>query len=345
MTNKKILITGLFLNEENKHIIYRTAADQLAELMEKNNYPIIKTSYKPGRIPRLIDTCKTIFAKASEYNIAIVPFYGGFRSLVLEAVVCYLLKALGKKIVLVIHGGGIPDRMKLKASRYIPILKTAKVLVAPSNFLIEELKPYGLQIELIENVLNLKEYQFHQKQNLRPHIFWMRTFEDLYNPLMAVRVFKLVKEKYPEAKMLMAGRDAGMLQATHDLVNELQLKDSISFSGYVTNKDKNEIANEYDIYTCTNIIDNAPVSLIEMMSLGVAVVSTNAGGIPYLATDKHNALLVDIDDDKAMFGAIDSLMKDDAKAQQLIANGLQTAQQYDEQPVMKKWAEVLKRLG
>lgn len=345
MAAKKILLAGLFLSEKNKHKIYRTAADQLAELLGKNRYPIIKTSTQPNRLLRLLDTCYTIVIKSPQYNIAIVPFYGGYRSLVLEAIICFLVKLLGKKLILVIHGGGIPMFMKAKSSRYLKVLHTADLLVAPSNYLIQELHQYGLQIELIENVLNLKEYQFHLKENFKPNLFWMRTFEDVYNPLMAVRVLALLQKDFPQSKMLMAGRDAGMLIATKELADKLQVLDSIAFPGYVTNDDKNKIADEFDIYLCTNSIDNAPVSLIEMMALGVLVVSTNAGGIPYIVTNNYNGLLVDIDADKAMADAIKLIIENSGMAKLLVGNGLKTAKQYDEEFVLQKWQSVFARFG
>ncbi len=343
--SKKILLTGLFLNEANKYKIYRTASDQLAEVLRKNKYQVITTSTQPGRLLRLLDTCYTIITKYSQYNIAIVPFFGGFRSLVLEGIICFLLKLLGKKIVLVVHGGSIPKLMQDKPKQYLVVLRMANILVAPSNFLLQALQQHKLEIELIENVLKLNDYQFHLKQNIKPNLFWMRTFEDVYNPLMAVKVFALLLQQYPHSKMVMAGRDAGMLDATKSLAAELKVLDNITFPGYVTIADKNHIANDFDIYICTNNIDNAPVSLIEMMALGVVVVSTNAGGIPYLVTDKYNALIVNIDDEKAMVDAINLLINNPIFANQLIMNGLQSTKPYDEVPVLKKWQNLFARLG
>ena len=265
--------------------------------------------------------------------------------MILEAIICFLLKLFGKKIILIVHGGGLPISMLANPKCYLRVLRTAHVLVAPSNFLIEALQQYGLQVELIENVLNLKDYQFHQKENIRPNLFWMRTFEDVYNPLMAIKVFASLQQQYPNAKMLMAGRDAGMLAVTKTLAAQLKVLDKITFPGYVSITKKNQIATDFDIYICTNNIDNAPVSLIEMMALGVVVVSTNAGGIPYLVTDKQNALIVNMDDENAMVEAIISLINKPIFANQLTANGLQTTKQYGEEPILKKWSQLFVRLG
>ena len=319
---KKILVVGIFLSEKNKHLIYRTAADQLAELLDKNGYATIKVSEHLGKIKRFADTIFTIISKTFQYKIAIVPLYGGTASLFWADSATFLLKLLNKKVVLIIHGGSIPKRMETKSGNYLRVIKRGDVVACPSNFIIQSLKKYKVDAVLIENVLNLKAYQFHTKENFKPKLFWMRTFEDAYNPLMAVRVFHLLKKKYSDAKMIMAGRDQGLMKDVVALATELNVLDNIEFPGYVDIDAKNKIAEEFDIHICTNKIDNAPVSMIEMMSLGLAIVSTNAGGIPFLVEDEKNGLLVNIDDDNAMADKIEFIIEHPDDAKQIIANGL-----------------------
>ena len=52
-----------------------------------------------------------------------------------------------------------------------------------------------------------------------------------------------------------------------------------------------------------------PVSLIEAMSLGLAVVSTNVGGIPFLLENQKEALLIPDNDVDKMVEAIDRLIE------------------------------------
>ena len=62
-------------------------------------------------------------------------------------------------------------------------------------------------------------------------------------------------------------------------------------------------------------MDGIPVSLIEAMGIGVAVVSTRLSGIPELIEDGHSGLLVPAGDAAALAGAIERLMCDPALAQ------------------------------
>lgn len=342
---KSVLIVGLFLSEANKTRILRTAADQLGELLAKNNYAVITVSTKVERVSRLMDTLSTIICKRKQFDVAIVPLYGGFRSFIWEDVTSKLLKLLKKKIVLIVHGGSIPERMKKKSRRYLKAINRADIVISPSTYILYSLKEYGIKCVQIENVVNLSNYTFHPKKEFRPHLFWMRTLEDIYNPSMAVRVAAILSKKYPHFKMVMAGYDKGAMQMTKDLAIQLGVRDKIEFPGYITNEQKNKYAEELDFYICTNRIDNAPVSLIEMMALGLPVISVNTGGIPYLIQDGYNGALVNLDDDEAMAAKIISIIEHPETGEQLVKNGLIFCNNFGEAPVLKKWQRLFEQLS
>lgn len=336
-SQQKILIVGLFLSPQNKGKILRTAADQLAELLLKNQVEIIKVSDKINHIKRLLDTIVTVVGKSPHYKIAIVPYYGSFRSLVWEIITTRLLKMLGKKVVLVMHGGSIPEKLKRKPTRYLKNIRRADVVVCPSHFFMHVLSQYNLQGKLIENVVNLSEYRFQPKKQFRPKLFWMRTLEDLYNPEMAVRVGAILAKKYDDFEMVMAGYDRGSLAMLTELAEKLGVAGKIHFPGYISLEQKLRYAQEYDFYICTNRVDNAPVSFIEMMALGLPIVSVNIGGIPFLIENNENGLLVDLDDDAAMADAIIGLIETPEKGIKMIKTALEFSKQFDEVPVLEKW--------
>ncbi len=344
-TKQKILVVGVFLSDKNRYKIYRSAADQLAEFLEKYGYQVIRAAPYYSRIPRLLNTIWLILKHRREFSLAIVPLYGGFRSFIWEDITSRLLKICNKKIALIIHGGSIPDRLKKSPNKYLKTIARADEVICPSNFIISALKNYGIESLLIENVLNLSDYTFHEKNSFRPRLFWMRTFEDVYNPLMAIRVFAELKNKYPEASMIMAGHDRGMYKQTIDLAHELNVFEHIQFPGYISNEQKNNYANEYDIYICTNLVDNAPVTFIEMMTMGLPVVTVDSGGIPYMVTDGYNGSLVKYDDVEAMVNAITHIINYPDYGKSLAQNAKQFAAQYGEQPVLAKWKSVFNKFN
>ncbi len=337
---KKILITGLFISPKNKHLIYRTAADQLYEVFQNNKIPVIKTSALLNKFTRALDVLATIFFKQHQYHLAITPYYGTRFAFYIEDISTRLLKLLGKKVVLIAHSGGLPERIKNNPAKYLPILKRADLVVCPSGYLQHEFKKYQIESILIENVIKLNDYQFIQKDIFKPRLLWMRTFGDIYNPTMAVKVLAILKQKYQDATLVMCGRDTGALQEVIALTKELNLEDSVSFPGYIQTNEKPKYAASCDIYICTNKVDNAPVSTIEMMAMGIPIVSVNSGGIPFMVTDNFNGLLINYDEAPAMAEKIISIIEQPSLGKQLAANGYQTSLNYGDDAVFKKWEKI-----
>src|SRR4051812_13612476 len=141
--------------------------------------------------------------------------------------------------------------------------------------------------------------------------------------------------------MVMAGKDGPLTYVIKEMAEKNGLRDKIIFPGYINMEDKLQFARDHDIYICTNRIDNAPVSLIEFMRMGLPVVSVNVGGIPYMITNEQNGLLVNADDDEAMFKKICLLIKNATLAESIRDNAYQYTQRYDEKNVIDKWKSIL----
>ena len=143
----------------------------------------------------------------------------------------------------------------------------------------------------------------------------------------------------------MAGYDRGMLQQTKDFAAQLGLLDAVSFPGYISNEQKNRFARELDIYICTNKIDNAPISIIEMMALGMPIVTVDSGGIPFLVQHGHDCLMVRSGDSHAMAEKIVYLMNHPDVVQELAENARKSAKRFGEEAVMEKWEALFKQLS
>jgi len=344
MKEKPILLLGLFLRRGDEKSNIRTVEDRLAEMFAKEDINTILSSNLHGRISRLADTVYTVVFKRKEYHIAIVPLFGTWPSFLWQEAMTRLLKIFRKKIVLCIHGGSIPGRVDNGAKRFDKALQRADVLVAPSGYLLEYFSKKNLKIHLIENPLDLSDYKFHKKAFIRPRIIWMRAFTETYNPAMAVRVAKRLANTFEEFQMVMAGKDGALTSPVKKMVQEEGLADKIIFPGYINSQEKIAFADQYDIYINTNKIDNAPVSVIEYMALGLPVVSVNVGGMPYLIKHEQNGLLVNDDDDEAMFVQICRLIENASFAKSICCNAFNQAQQYGEQNICTKWQSTFKEL-
>jgi glycosyltransferase involved in cell wall biosynthesis len=120
----------------------------------------------------------------------------------------------------------------------------------------------------------------------------------MYNVACVLRAFRLIQKKYPEAELTIIG--CGSQEAfLKSFSRNLKLK-NVAFLGKVS---WDRIAKYYrkaDFMLNASNIDNLPMSILEAFSSGIPVISTAAGGIPYMIEDSVNGLVVPLDDEKAM---------------------------------------------
>ena len=65
-----------------------------------------------------------------------------------------------------------------------------------------------------------------------------------------------------------------------------------------------------------------PVSILEMMALGLPIISTNVGGIPFILESRKNSLLVENNDFNDMASSIKYLINEPKYAVEISMNAL-----------------------
>ena len=243
-----------------------------------------------------------------------------------------------------LHGGGMPEFMKQYPNWARRVLTRADAIIAPSPYLAKAVAPYGFTATVIPNVINLARYPYRHRQQLRPRLFWMRSFHDAWNPLMAVRVLARLREQVPDATLAMAGQDKGLQIEAQKLAEGLGIGAAVRFAGFLDMEGKIRESEQADIFINTNRIDNMPVAIVEACAMGMPVVATEVGGIPDLLTNGQTALLVPDEDDKQMVEAILALLDDPDLAGRLSANGRNLAEQSSWEQVKLKWEAIFQRI-
>jgi len=340
MYKYKILIVGNFFG--NKNNMPTTQAEELQKILSYKGINVLSASRYLNRVPRLLDTLFCIYKYRKQYEIVNIQFYGGF-ALILEDLASFLAKILNKKIIFTLHGGAIPVKVKEYPRWYSRVLKLGTIITCPSEYLITEMNHLNFPFCLIENSLPVSNYVFQDKKTFKPRLLWMRSFHPIYNPIMALEVLQLVQKHYPDAIMYMAGVDLGYKLETEQMVVKMGLTSSVVFPGFQDLDGKNKLASLCDIYMCTNRIDNTPVTLLEMMALGLPIVTTNVGGIPYMIKN-NEAVLTDSEKPEQMANAILMILNNPVFVQSMISKGRSLVRSYDEDIIADKWIKLLESI-
>jgi glycosyltransferase involved in cell wall biosynthesis len=88
-----------------------------------------------------------------------------------------------------------------------------------------------------------------------------------------------------------------------------------------------------------------PGSIIECYASGVPIVTTNAGGIPYILEHGKTGLMVEINDHEALAREAMRLLEDDDLAQKLINNGREAVAKFSWEKVRIKWLSIYEELS
>ncbi|HWJ96538.1 MAG TPA: glycosyltransferase family 4 protein, partial [Acidimicrobiales bacterium] len=218
----------------------------------------------------------------------------------------------GRKVVLFLHGGNLPEYGPAHRARVERVLRRADQILAPSDYLADVFRSWGFDVRVIPNVLEIEGYAYEPRQQARPALMWMRTFQDDYDPLLAVEVLHRVAAVHPEATLTMGGADHGLLDATRARAAELGVAERVSFAGFLDGAGKARAFADHDVFLNTNRVDNMPVSVLEAAACGLVPVATAVGGIPALLTDGVDSRVVPAADAGAMAGAVLELLREPA---------------------------------
>jgi glycosyltransferase involved in cell wall biosynthesis len=223
------------------------------------------------------------------------------------------------------------------------LLCSAVATTAPSEYLASSLRKFRHDITVLANAIDVTAYPFRYRRFATPRLVWLRAFHRIYDPSLAVKTLALLAKDFPDIQLLMIGPDKGdgSYEAARSLAASLGVENRIEFSGRIPKRDVGDWINRGDIFLNTSTVDNQPVTLLEAMACGACVVSTDIGGIPFIAKNRINALLVSVGDADAFANAVTEILRDPDVSAKLSQNARRSAEAYDWSVVLPQWTMLL----
>jgi glycosyltransferase involved in cell wall biosynthesis len=250
-------------------------------------------------------------------------------------------KLLGKKVILNYRSGEADDHLTNWRSA-IPTIRLADIVVSPSGYLVDVFAKYGLKVRSIFNIIDPGKFRYRERRRLRPVFLHNRILEPLYNVGCALRAFRIIQDRYPEASLTVA-HDGISRPGLEALASGLGLR-NVQFVGRVPHSRIAELYDEADIYLTCPDLDCMPGSLLECYASGLPIVATNAGGIPYIVRNGETGLLVECNDHEAMAAAALRLLEDEELVVRLTRQGWQELAKYSGRAVRDEWVRVYRDL-
>jgi glycosyltransferase involved in cell wall biosynthesis len=320
----------------------------------------------------LLSAAPVLVRLRNDYDVLLVS---GFRILGLPAVL--VSKLLRKRCILKADSLGEMSgdffRAGLERARLSPsalpfrlflrlrnaVLRRADAFVAISEAVAEELVAAGIAPEKIWRIPNsVDTTRFHpaspeEKQVLRRKlglperacivIYTGRLVSYKGLPLL-LRVWKEVAAQHDDVFLLLVG--SGSLDIHNceaelrQYVQQEQLENSLRFTGEVRNVE--EFLQAADIFAFPTESEAFGISLVEAMACGLAVASTDVGGLKDIVRDSMNGLVVPPGDYGRLLKALEVLLVDHALRQRLGAASRHAVEKcYAGQSVLREYLLLL----
>jgi len=168
--------------------------------------------------------------------------------------------------------------------------------------------PLGFNLDKFEKCKELSSGEFRKAINAGPEDFVITIvgrIVPIKNHALFLKVARLLLEKHNNLRFAIVG--GGELQEqTEALARQLGISERVVFAGWWSEIEK--VYADTDITVLTSDNEGTPVCLIESLSAGVPVVSTDVGGVRDVVKDGESGLIALPADSSSLFAAIDELI-------------------------------------
>ena len=330
---------------------------QLLNLLESEGIDVgfVQTNspYRPGFIEnvkglralfRLIPYLLRLWKLAGETGVFHIMANSGWSWQLFTAPAVWIAWLRNTRVIINYRGGNAGDYLKESITYVRPTMKKADAIVVPSGYLKDIFSSFGIETTVIPNIIDMSRFKVEKKVYLSwpivsPHLVVTRNLEPIYGIDTAIKAVAVLHESIPEIKLTIAG-SGPQKKELEDLVTHLGIENAVSFTGKLRPEDIVALYQSADIMLNPTTVDNMPNSLLEALACGIPIISTNAGGIPYLVEDERTALLVDIGDIQGMAKQVKRLLGDKLLFENMVRNGLEEAGQYTWPLIREKWLNV-----
>ena len=288
--NKKVLYGGAFpvYDHEGKPLI-RSKIGLLSYLIQKRlfrrkNIKIRTFALRDYFISQKIDA---VFAE-----------YGMVGASVTEA--CRLANL---PLIIHFHGADVYHRETVADYRdlYQEAFNYASAFIAVSADMANDLKKMGAPADKVYTAscgIDTNEFPLLDISHSEKDFLFVGRFVEKKSPLSLVKAFKIVIEKYPDARLWMVGTGP-LFEDTKKLIAQLSLNDNIILTGVLKSSQIRELMKrmrafvQHSVTAANGDKEGTPVTVLEASSSGLPVVSTRHSGIKEAVIDGETGFLTD----------------------------------------------------
>ncbi|MCK5084813.1 MAG: glycosyltransferase family 4 protein [Candidatus Pacebacteria bacterium] len=268
-----------------------------------------------------------------------------------------------KNTVVTIHGlefkyhpesYSFKERTLLKLNTFIAVKWSSKIIVPSESTkkdLIEFYKVDENKIKVVYHGVKsqkpIKSKAYKVKNN-NFNILFIGRLEKRKNLVNLIKAFELFKKHSPNPfcqrgdsnyKLILAGKEGFGFEEIKKAIYKSQYKSDIILKGYVSEREKEELYKNTNIFILPSFYEGFGLPILEAMSYGVPIVCSNASSLPEIAGDA--ALLIDSNNIQDISNAIEKIICDENLRNEMTKKGFENVEKFSWEKCVEETLDTL----
>lgn len=207
-----------------------------------------------------------------------------------------LCKKNGKKVIIHLHGSEFEDfyntatlKLQNKIRKLFSEVDCTIVLGNKWRNFIKRISPEA-NIVVINNAINILPFKI-KKYHTPKRLLFLGALIKRKGVIDLLHAIKILHEDGIKNFQLLIAGSGDEEKKLKEYVNENKLFDIVSFLGWVTSSQKMDLLQNSDILVLPSYNEGLPMAILEAMSFGMPIISTNVGSISEAVHDNENGFL------------------------------------------------------
>lgn len=247
-----------------------------------------------------------------------------------------VIKRLGIPMLVYFHGYDLSMYRTISDNgEYADVIGYASKLFVVSKTMEKKIRSFGAKSEqVVYNPYGPNEDYFNVNRSSKPKQQFIAAgrFTNKKAPHLTILAFRKVLEKYPKAKLIMAG-DGNLHQVCRDLIKYYSIGKSVELPGVFNKKQLKMWLRQSAAFVQHSVTaengdqEGTPVAILEALASGTPVVSTKHTGINDIIVNGKTGYLVDEYDVDDMASKMILILDDPAKSKEIGTAGREFVRQ------------------
>lgn len=281
----------------------------------------------PRNIIYFIGALVRIFWKLmTDKTIKIVHLHGAAKGSFYRMYIIFIITKFifGKKVIYHLHGSEFQEfyneSNKLVKKSVQHLMKKSDAVICLSLYWYQYLNSHFTiqKLRILNNPVQPHPETIHRgiKKDSRLKLLFLGIIGKRKGLFDLLDVILKYREDLEDKLTLTIGGNGDSIKLKK-FIKENSLERCIKYEGWVNDEQKHKLLSICDVLILPSYNEGLPISILEAMSYGLAIITSNVGGIPEVVKDDENGYLIAPGDTAQLKLYLEALIKDPSTIQRM----------------------------